>query len=66
LVAAPLSLVALLAGTGCSARVDVSTERPTGGESPAVEKFHTNVVVDVQNPVGGIKYRLEIFVEIPD
>lgn len=43
LAATPILLVLLLS-TGCSARVDVSTERSTGGESAA---HHTNVAVDV-------------------
>ncbi len=43
LAATPLLLM-LLVGTGCSARVDVSTERSSGGESAA---HHTNVAVDV-------------------
>lgn len=47
LLAATPILLMLLVGVGCSARVDVSTERSTGGESAAVERLNTNVAVDV-------------------
>lgn len=45
LLAASPILLLLLVGVGCSARVDVATER-TGCDS-AVERLHTNVAVDV-------------------
>ena len=46
LAATPLLLILLLCG--CSAKVEVSTERrPIPGDPPATETFHTNVTVDL-------------------
>ena len=45
---APLLLLLLIAGGGCSTRVEVSTETRTApGDPLAVEKSHTTVAVDV-------------------
>jgi hypothetical protein len=41
----PLLIALLLAG--CSTRVEISTERPAPGDFRAVEKFHTNVAVEL-------------------
>jgi hypothetical protein len=50
ILAATTLLLVLLLGTGCSSKVDVSTERSANSESTAVEKFHTKVEIDLENP----------------